>query len=442
MRPTIAWARASRLAEQTPPTRNRFVDFLRAASITIVVIGHWLMAVPSLEGGRFSMGDMLRLAPWSQWLTWIFQVMPLFFIVGGYANAASWEAARRAGRPYDSWLADRLRRLVLPVVPLLAVWSVLALAGSWIGIPPTMTEIGSQLAFTPTWFLAVYIMVVVLAPATHAAWRRFGLASFWALIIGAVLVDAVAFAAGLGWLRWANYAFVWLGVHQLGYLWRDGKLRGTRRALACAGAGVASLIFLVFAASYPVSMITVPGQELSNSRPPTLALLALGIAHLGLVLSLEIPARRWLERGRPWTATVLVNGTIMTLFLWHATVMVLAVGLAYGLGGIGLGSAPASASWWATRPLWILSLLVALSVFVAIFGRFEQLGRLAAGRTPTTWQSIAGALALCSGLAVLALVGIGAPGGQGFRFGVVLLTFAGAALVASPLPRGRSGASP
>jgi hypothetical protein len=29
------------------------------------------------------MGDMLEFAPWTQWLTWSFQVMPLFLIVGG-----------------------------------------------------------------------------------------------------------------------------------------------------------------------------------------------------------------------------------------------------------------------------------------------------------------------------------------------------------------------
>jgi hypothetical protein len=176
------------------------------------------MAAPSLEGGRLSMGDLLRLAPWSQWLTWVFQVMPLFFIVGGYANAASWGAARRAGLRYDAWIEDRLRRLVVPVVPLLVVWSVLALVAHPIGVPAEMIEIGSELAFTPTWFLAVYIMVVVVAPVTHWVWHRFGMASFWGLVAGALLVDVAGFAGGIGWLRWANYAFVWLSIHHLGYL--------------------------------------------------------------------------------------------------------------------------------------------------------------------------------------------------------------------------------
>jgi hypothetical protein len=430
------WGRARALAARTPPGRNRYVDFLRAASIVVVVIGHWLMAAPSLEGGRFSLGDMLRLAPWSQWLTWAFQVMPLFFIVGGYANAASWEAACRSGGSYGAWINGRLRRLVVPVVPLLVAWSLLALIGRLLGLSATLVGIGSQVAFIPTWFLAVYVLVVVVAPWMHRLWRRFGMASFLALAAGAVLIDALAFGAGAGWLRWANYAFVWLGVHHLGFLWWDGRLSGRTRALGCAGIGLATLVVLVFVASYPVSMITVPGEELSNSRPPTLALLALGMLHGGLVLAVETPARRWLERLRPWTATILVNGSIMTLYLWHATVMVLVVGLLYWLGGVGLRQEPASAQWWATRPVWIVTLFAVLGVFVTVLGRFEQLGRSVTTTVRPAWSSVAGAALVCGGMATLALGGIAGADG-GLRTWVLLLTFAGVVLATGRVPGAR-----
>ncbi len=426
-----AWAQARALAERTPATRNRYVDFLRAASILVVVIGHWLMAAPSVGGGTFSLGDMLRVAPWSQWLTWLFQVMPLFFLVGGYANGVSWEATRRAGRGYDAWIAARLQRLVLPVVPLLVVWSALAVAGRWLAVPEAMIRIGSQVAFIPTWFLAVYVMVVVAAPATHWLWRRYGMVSFWVLAGGAVAVDALAFSTGWGLLRWANYAFVWLGVHHVGYLWRDGRIAGPARALLWAAGGLGVLVVLVTAASYPLSMITVPGEEMSNSRPPTLALLALGVFHAGLVLAAEAPARRWLQGGRTWTATVFVNGTIMTLYLWHATAMVLLVGLAYWAGGVGLRSTPGSGDWWAERPAWLLLLGVALAALVAIFGRFEQMGRVRPDAPPSAWRSVAAATAVCVGLAALALGGIGHSDGSGLRIVHVGLVLVGAGLIGS-----------
>lgn len=33
------------LVRATPPTRDRYVDFLRAASIVVVVFGHWIISL-------------------------------------------------------------------------------------------------------------------------------------------------------------------------------------------------------------------------------------------------------------------------------------------------------------------------------------------------------------------------------------------------------------
>ena len=433
-----AWRQARQLARRTPEARNRYVDFLRAASITVVVIGHWLMAAPWVEDGELRLGDMLHLAPWSQWMTWVFQVMPVFFVVGGYANAASWESARRANRGYGEWTAARLQRLLGPLVPLLLVWAGMSAVAHALGVDPILIRVGSQAALIPTWFLAVYVMVVVAAPSTHAAWRRFGMGSFWALALSAVLVDGVAFTAGVPRLRWLNYGFVWLGVHQLGYAWRDGRLRGRGGALPWAAGGLAVLLLLVFAAGYPVSMISVPGEAVSNSRPPSLALLALGVCHTGLLLSVEGPARRWLRRSLPWTATVLVNGTIMTLYLWHVTVMVLLVGLLNLAGGFGLGFVPAGPGWWSTRPLWLLTLAAGLWIFLALFARFERRARREGAAALPAWRSVGGAAAVCAGVALLALGGVGGGEGPlGLRIGVLLLTFAGIALLGiRPTQRG------
>ncbi len=423
------WSRARQLAERTPESRNRYVDFLRAASISVVVIGHWLMAAPWVEAGQLQLGDMLHLAPWTRWLTWAFQVMPLFFIVGGFANAASWDAARRAGQGYGRWTAARLRRLVGPVVPLLVVWSLMAAIAHRFGVHPRMIQVGSQVALIPTWFLAVYVMVVVAVPATHWAWRRYGVASFWGLALGAVGVDALAFGTGLELIRWLNYAFVWLGVHQLGYLWRYQRISSPGRALAFAAGGLTLLCLLVGVGSYPISMITVPGEEVSNSRPPTLALLALGIFHGGLVLAVQAPLRRWLQRPRPWALTILVNASIMTVYLWHVTVLALVVGLANLLGGIGLGLEPGTGAWWLSRPLWLLVLAAGLALLLPVFGRFEREARGAVARPLPGWRALGGAAGVCAGLALLALGGIGDASALGVRIGPVLLTLAGAALV-------------
>lgn len=338
-----AWQQAHAEALRTPDARNRYVDLLRAGSIVVVVLGHWLMAAPTVESGvRFTLSDLLHLAPWTQWLTWIFQVMPIFFVVGGYANAASWEAAHASGAGYDAWVSRRLQRLVRPMVPFLLVWCGLGVSARWLGLGEEIVRSGSQAAFVPTWFLAVYVLVVVVSPGMHRLWRRFGMASFWALVAAAAVVDATSRGSGVEAVRWLNYAFVWLAIHQLGYAWRDGTFSEPVRGLSLAFAGAAALVVLEGLASYPVSMVTVPGSTAANSNPPTLALLALGVTHAGVAMALEGPARRLLEGITLWTATVLVNSVIMTLYLWHATVMVLLVGAAELPGGFGLRFVPAT----------------------------------------------------------------------------------------------------
>ncbi len=428
----MVWSRAQQLAAQTPDSRNRHVDFLRAISIMVVVLGHWTLSAMYTESGHLQLANMLEIEPWTRWLTWAFQVMPVFFIVGGYSNAASWEAARRKGEAYGLWTATRLKRLIGPVVPLVLAWAAIGIIAHRAGVHPEMIRVGSQLALIPTWFLAVYVMVVVAAPGTHWAWRRFGMASFWAFVAGAVAIDTIAFSMDVGGLRWLNYAFIWLGVHHIGYVWKDGRIGGPGRALLWAAGGLAVLVFLIRYASYPISMITVPGAEVSNSRPPTLALMALGVFHGGLLLAIEAPVRRWLGRLGPWTATVLVNGTIMTLYLWHVTVLVLMVGLANLLGGIGLGLRPGSTAWWVTRPIWTAILLGVLAVFVGVFGRFEQVSRKGAGDALPGWRVAGGAVGVGFGLAVLALNGIGGDGMLGIRVEAVLAALIGAAMILGP----------
>jgi fucose 4-O-acetylase-like acetyltransferase len=157
-------ATARQLAEITPESRNRVVDLLRAVSIVIVVLGHWTMAAVTVREGIHT-GNILSLAGWTHPFTWLFQVMPVFFLVGGYANAVSWRSARRRGAGYGGWLRGRVRRLALPVMPLLAFW----LAAGWLmlrlGFDWRTLRLASTVALMPTWFLAAYIVVTATTPA-------------------------------------------------------------------------------------------------------------------------------------------------------------------------------------------------------------------------------------------------------------------------------------
>jgi fucose 4-O-acetylase-like acetyltransferase len=429
-----AWVQAQVLAASTPESRNRYVDFLRAVSIFAVVFGHWLMAAPYFSEGAIHIDSMLAYQEWTRWLTWAFQVMPVFFLVGGYSNSISWQSAQRKGQSYSEWLQVRLQRLVGPVLPLLVMWIFLSVGAQWAGISPEMVKAASQMALIPVWFLSVYIMVVVLVPITYRAWQSYGFKSFVLLVLVAAVDDILFFAADLQGLGWLNYGFVWLAVHQLGYAWRDGYLAGARQGLAWAVGGAIVLIGLITLGPYPVSMVSVPGQEVSNSLPPKLSILTLGVVQCGLLLSFEAPMRRWLAKSTPWAAVVLVNSMIMTVFLWHLTASTLAIGCTLLFNGIGLNVAPGSVAWWAIRPVWIVIYMLALLPFALGFGRFERSSP--DSQIYPSWRLVSSSTLICVGLATMVLNGVVISSWFDWQAGMLLLPFAGAILAGiNPLRR-------
>jgi len=120
----IARARglAAKIDAATPAHRDRTVDALRALAIAGVILGHWLVTALVLTSGPAGLHDQSPLAtmPYLTPLSWIFQTLAVFFLVGGYAAARSYKG------DYRSWLRQRLVRLSRPVALLAAVWVPLA----------------------------------------------------------------------------------------------------------------------------------------------------------------------------------------------------------------------------------------------------------------------------------------------------------------------------
>ncbi len=417
------------IAAATPASRNRVVDLLRVGALSVVVLGHWLVAAVTVRDGELVTGALLDLAPWTHPLTWVFQVMPVFFLVGGYANALSWRRARERGASGPVWLRARLRRLLTPVVPLLLVWVVLLVVADAAGVDRAALRTASQVALVPTWFLAAYVVVCAVAPLTLWLWERLG----WASVVGGLLlgglVDLVSLTTGPWWVGFANYVVVWCSVHQLGYAWLDGRLDGTGRRLAMAAVGGVGLVALVWAGPYPVSMIGLDGATVNNSYPTRVTLGFLGLLQAGLVLAVEPWLTRWMARDRPWAVTVRLGSRMMSVYLWHLTVMVLVIGGSLLLGGVGLGAEPLSASWWLSRPLWWGFLAIVTAGVVAVVGRLESV-RPVAGPVPA-WRPLLATALGCGGLGVMAGQGLVAAGG--LRWWWALLPVAAVVLLSSRL---------
>ncbi len=329
------------------------------------------------------------------------------------------------------------------MLALIIAWALIALLMKLAGAGRGVIRLSSQAALIPTWFLAIYIVIVMLAPVMHRIWKRFGYLSCWFLVALAALTDYAFFALGLRWLGFSNYFWVWLAIHQLGFAWRDNRLGGPLMLLIASAVALAVLYLMTSLGPYPLAMVGSPDEGLSNTRPPKATLLALGVFQFGLLLAIESPMRRALNSVRLWAATVLVNSMIMTVYLWHITVMVVIVGLLYLAGGIGLGVEPATTAWWLLRPVWI-GFLIAVLVPVALpLSVIERQGRSPGARVPSAARQVGGALLLCSGVAMLAMFGYGGSpipdlvvGSLELDVGSFLLVIAGAAL-SGLLPRVR-----
>ncbi|MFG3349154.1 acyltransferase [Streptomyces sp. NPDC048018] len=348
------------LAAATPATRDRYVDLLRVASLAVVVLGHWLMAAVTADGG---VGNLLAVVPGLQVLTWALQVMPVFFFVGGFSHAL----AHRSRPQYAAFLRARLQRLLRPTMVFVGVWGALALTVQLLGADGGLTGVALRLVTQPLWFIGIYLAMVALTPPLLRLHGRYGWGAFGGLVTGAVLVDVLRFAAGVPYVEFLNFALVWLAVHQLGFLRADGMIR---RPAVLAGAGLAGAALLVALGPYPLSMVGMPGERVSNMAPPTLALLCHGLWLVGAVELLKGPGARFTARARVWRGVVAANGIAMTAFLWHLTAMLGVYGALLALG-VRLPE-PATGAWWAQVPLRIAAAAALTAVLVGVFRRFEQ----------------------------------------------------------------------
>jgi hypothetical protein len=226
----------------------------------------------------------------------------------------------------------------------------------------------------------VYFVVTLASPFTARWHRRAGALVLATLATLIVAVDILAFGLGVPYVRWLNVAAMWLLAHQLGYFYADGSLaRLPRRWLVVVTlAALVAMIVLTSIGIYPRSMVGTdavffslkPLERISNMNPPTVVILAHSVWLIGAAMLLRDRLNAWLQHPVPWGVTVMINQSIMTIFLWHMTAYLIVIELAWPLGlGRQLESTP---RWWLERPFWIVAPAMALLTLVAFFGRFER----------------------------------------------------------------------
>ena len=366
--------------------RDLTLDLARVFAVLLVVVIHLLEVGVGTGPHGLTISRPLEHQPWFNALTWVFQIMPLFFVVGGFASLTAWRSLGRRGGSAADYVKIRVLRLAQPAFPLFVFYVVLVGAATLIGVNPKLLGPVVLGAGSPLWFLAAYGLCQAVVPfAVH--WHlRAPKRTLLVLLIGAIVVDAARYGTGNNAVGLLNLFFVWVLIQQIGFWYADGWFdrRSWWQLVIVALVSWGTLFPMTIWGPYSPDMLT-------DLNPPTVPLIALGLSQ-ACVLRLLRPLLARLMRTRGARAAVfLIGSRLMTIYLWHLPIIIILAGVALLIPGA--SPEPGSGAWWWSRiPVYalVLGLLFALSLLV---GRWEQPREV--GPTPPGWVvAVAAALTI------------------------------------------------
>lgn len=367
--------------------RDLTLDLARVFCVLLVVVIHLLEVGVGTGPHGLTITRPLEHQPWFNGTTWVFQIMPLFFVVGGFASLTAWRSLGRRGGGSTDYVRTRVLRLAQPAFPLFVFYVVVVGTATLIGVDPKLLGPVVLGAGSPLWFLAAYGLCQAVVPFAAYWHARSPKLTVLVLLLGAIVVDAARYSTGIDAVGLLNLFFVWVLIQQFGFWYADGWFdrRAWWQLILIAVASWATLFPMVIWGPYSPDMLT-------DLNPPTVPLIALGLSQ-ACVLRLLRPVLAALMRTRgARTAVLLVGSRLMTIYLWHLPIIIILAGVALLIPGA--SPEPGSAAWWWSRiPVYliVLALLFALSLLV---GRWEQPRE--AGPTPP-----AGVVVLASVLTIV-----------------------------------------
>jgi hypothetical protein len=327
---------AAELEASTPPDRDRAIDVIRIAALVGVVAGHTIMATSMIDHGVFLWGNLLTTSLVFQALTWVFQIMPLFFFAGVAASVNSYRPG--AGGPPDSggqersdrgidsggswggWLLKRCTRLYRPVFYYLAFWGV-ALVGLKHVLPQHVYEPVAGISVQLLWFLGAYVLVLAAVPLLTRITSLPRLIAAVGVIYAVVAIVDYLRVTDPGWtaLSYVNFT-AWLIPGMFGVAYRRGLL-GTRASLRLGVVMLGVNVALYLFGPYQLSLVGIDAEGLRNMTPPSLLLAGHAIMLCAFAIGAAPAIARWAGRPPVWRLAVIGNTGAMTLYLWHMPVL-------------------------------------------------------------------------------------------------------------------------
>ncbi|WP_144762375.1 acyltransferase [Curtobacterium sp. 9128] len=401
--------------------RDLVVDLIRTACVVLVVFVHITMVGVAADDAGIRITSPLQELDWYVAATWAGQVMPLFFVVGGFASAVGWRSTVARGGGARDWVATRLVRLFRPAAPLFLVLAVGLGVATLLGTPQDLL---AEVAFgigSPLWFLAAYGITQCLVPLMARLHERSPWVTLAALLVLAAAIDGVRLGTGAADVGLLNLGPVWLFAQQLGFLWADGWFARRSRLVLVAVAAA------VYAALVPMTSVGLWAPDmLQDLNPPMLPLAFLAVAQACLVQVVHGPLTRLMQTRAAQGTVFLLGRDGMTIYLWHLPLFIALNGIALFIGVP--FPAPGSATWWATRAIALVVLLAAALGVARALSRFDRpLPRLVPGADRPAWPLVAFAVVCTIGpaFAVMQLhlsFGIAAIGAVTIPVGVWVLS--------------------
>ena len=217
------------------------------------------------------------------WLTWALQVMPLFFLAGGFSSAVSLDSHNRTGGAPQDWVANRLRRMMVPTMVLAYFWIVLLAVGSAAGMRKHGVH-RRQCRRT----------AVVPRQLHHRHGHRSGHAAalpgtpaalFGLVVAGSFTLFEIFGIAGVPVIHNINWVIGWLIFQILGFAWKDGILP-SRRTLGWLAPVLWLLTYAVVKIGpWRASMVDDGGVAFLPTHPPSIALMLFGMAYCATAVS-------------------------------------------------------------------------------------------------------------------------------------------------------------
>jgi len=332
-----------------PEGRDRWLDLLRAGSLGVVVLWHWVFTMIRWHADGPHATNPIGTTRGLWLATWFLQVMPVFFAVGGAVHAR----ALVKEPSWRSFVGRRLAALLPGALVLVGIAVAVHRALCIVGEPPQWLARALILLLSPLWFLGVYSLLIVLAPFAWQLHKRFDY--LVPVVLGglAMTVDVARFSWDMPWVEWLNWVFVWALIHQVGFHWEKLTVAPRRFAWTLTWIGGFALLGLTNMNFYPRSAVGVPGERFSNLGPPTIVIVALACFQFGVVTlirerALAVTASGWLGRASRW---ITVNA--QSLYLGHAFAYAAVYVAVTEL--VGRPRAETSWQWWLERPFWFFA---------------------------------------------------------------------------------------